>query len=111
MSFFSKTKLYQFLAVCLISFTFFFGSTWGIGQGDRALAEVQTRDTVGVAEQASLSEAEYELAKANRSQIQAERSQRAEDEAEAKANSESIVEKLNLDEIVSSTEEDAFDLD
>ena len=110
MSFFSKTKLYQFLAVCLISLALFFGSAWGIGQGDRVGAEVQTKDTVNIPEQNSLSESEYESAKANRNRIQAEMSQRAEDEAEAKANSESIVEKLNLDEIVSSTEEDALDL-
>ena len=111
MSFFSKIKFQQFLAVCLISLTVFFGSVWGIGQGDRVLAEVQIRDTVNIPEQNSLSESEYELAKANRNRIQAEMSQKAEEKAEAKANSESVAEKLSLDEIVPPVVENALDLD
>ena len=111
MSFFSKIKFQQFLAVCLISFTVFFGSAWGIGQGDRALAEVQIRDTVNIPEQNSLSEAEYESAKANRNRLQAEMSRKAEAKADAEANSKSVAEKLNLDEIVDPSAQNASDLD
>lgn len=99
MSFFSKTELRRILAVGLVSVTIFLGTFLSIGKSDRALAEVLKRDAVGMDEQNSLTDTEYESAKARRNQQQAEMSQQAEDKAKAEAESETVAEKLNLGEI------------
>ena len=105
---FSKIKFRRVLAICLISVTVFFGSAFGIGQSDRALAEVVKRDEAVISESKPLDDAEYESAKANRNQIQAQMSKKAENEAKTKADSESVSEKLNLDEITSPATNDAL---
>ena len=109
MSFISKIKFRQILTVGLISIIVFFGSAIGIDSGDRALAEVVNRETdaVVISDPKPLKDAEYESAKANRNQIQAEMSKKAEAKAEVKADSESVSEKLNLGEIGSPVNEDA----
>lgn len=109
MSFISKTKLRQVLTIGLISIVIFLGSVMGIGQSDRALAEVLNReaDAVVISKPKPLNDAEYESAKANRNQVQAEMSKKAESEAEANASSQSVTEKLNLGEITSPATKDA----
>lgn len=107
MSFLAKTQLRRIITIGLISITVFFGSVLGIGHGDRVLAEVLKRDAVGITEESSLSDAEYESAKANRNQIQAERSQQAAEDLDNK----NAADKLNLDEIAPPAIEKALDLD
>lgn len=108
MSFLSKTQLRRIITIGLISITVFFGSFLGIGHSDRVLAEVLKRDAVGITEEGSLSEAEYESAKANRNQIQAERSKQAAENLDNKK----AADKLNLEEIVvPPVIEKALDLD
>ncbi len=106
MSFLSKIQFRRIVTIGLISLTVFFGSVLGIGHSDRVLAEVLRRDAVGITEESSLSDAEYESAKANRNQLQAERSKQAEKDVEDK----SVADKLNLDEIAPPAVEDALDL-
>ena len=95
----SKVDFRRLLAVCLISVVLFFGSAIAIGHQDTAFAEVLERDAVGITGEKPLNDTEYESAKANRNRLQAELSQQAEAEAKVKTNSESVAEKLNLDEI------------
>ncbi|WP_319419640.1 hypothetical protein [Pleurocapsa sp. FMAR1] len=95
----SKVDFRRLLAVCLISLVLFLGSASAVERQNTAFAEVLERDTVGIPEEKPLSGTEYESAKANRNRLQAELSQQAEAEAEAKTNSESVAEKLNLNEI------------
>ena len=92
--------------MCLVSVVLFIGSAIAIGHQDIAFAEVieAESDAVVVSPRKPLSDTEYESAKANRNQVQAELLKRAEDKAEAKAESESVAEKLNLNEIVSPTD-------
>jgi len=104
-----KIKLRQILAVGLVAIAVFFSFGMGTGEGDRALAEVLKRDATAISESKPLNDAEYESAKANRNQIQAEMSKKAELKAESKAKSESVAEKLNLDEITVPTVEDILD--
>ena len=107
-SFLSKIQLRRIVTIGLISITVFFGFTLGIGHSDRVLAEVLKRDAVGITGESSLSDAEYESAKANRNQIQAERSQQAAEDLDNK----NAADKLNLDEIVVPPAiEKALDLD
>jgi hypothetical protein len=105
--FFSKTQLRRIITIGLISITVFFGSFLGIGHSDRVLAEVLKRDAVGITKESSLTDAEYESAKANRNQIQAERSKQAAEDLDNKKTAD----KLNLDEIVPPAVEKALDLD
>ncbi|MBW4532994.1 MAG: hypothetical protein KME09_03575 [Pleurocapsa minor HA4230-MV1] len=108
MSFLSKTQLRKLVTISLIFLSVFFGFTLGIGHSDRVLAEVLKRDAVGITEEGSLSEAEYESAKANRNQIQAERSKQAAEDLDNKK----AADKLNLEEIVvPPVIEKALDLD
>lgn len=106
-SFLSKTQLRKLVTISLIFLSVFFGFTLGIGHSDRVLAEVLKRDAVGITGESSLSDAEYESAKANRNQIQAERSQQAAEDLDNK----NAADKLNLDEIVPPAVEKALDLD
>ena len=96
----AKIDFRRFFAVCLISVVLFFGSAIAIGHRDIAFAEVLERDAVGITGEKPLNDTEYESAKANRNRLQAELSKQAEAEAEVRTNSESVAEKLNLDEIV-----------
>ncbi len=97
MLFFSKINLRRIFAVCLVLVTLFIGSALGMGHQEQALAdEVLQQQPVGISGKNALNDAEYESAKANRNQLQAELSKQADDEN----NSESVAEKLNLDEIV-----------
>lgn len=96
MHIFSNINLRRICAICLISVTLFIGSMMAIGHQDQAFAEVLKRDALGVSgDEKPIDDAEYESLKANRNQLQAERSKLADDEA----SSESAKEKLNLDEI------------
>ncbi len=96
MHIFSNINLRRICAICLISVTLFIGSAIGIGHQDQAFAEVLKRNALGVSgDEKPIDEAAYESLKANRNQLQAERSKLADDEA----SSESAKEKLNLDEI------------
>lgn len=97
MSLLSKIHLRRLFAIGLISITLFFGSAWGI-HSNNALAEVLKRDNVGISEDnVVVDDAEYESAKISRNRKQAERSKQAEKDLE----SESVSDKLNLDEIIS----------
>ncbi len=96
---FAKIDFRHLFAVCLISVVLFIGSAIAVDRQNTAFAEVLERDTVGITGDKPLSDTEYESAKANRNRLQAELSQQAESKAEAKTNSESVAEKLNLDEI------------
>ena len=104
----SKIRLRQVLAVGLVSIIVFLGSAVGIGQGDRALAEVLNRETDAavVSKPKPLNDAAYESTKANRNRTQAEMSKQAESKAESEADSKSVAEKLNLGEISSPTNKD-----
>jgi hypothetical protein len=106
MHIFSKINLRRICAICLISVTLFMGSVIGIGHQDQAFAEVLKRNALGVSgEEQPLNDAEYESAKARRSQLQAERSKQAKEEAD----SESVPEKLNLGEITPPAIENALE--
>ena len=94
-----KIDFRRVLTVCLVSALLFLGSAIAFPQNDFAIAEVLKRDTVGISGDEILDEGEYESAKASRNREQAERSKKAEVKAEAKTDSESVAEKLNLDEI------------
>ena len=93
---FSKINLRRIFAVCLVLVTLFAGSAIGIGYQEQAFAEVLERDTLGISGEKALSDEEYESAKANRNQLQAELSKQTDEENDSK----SVAEKLNLDEIV-----------
>ncbi|MGF1589943.1 MAG: hypothetical protein ACFCU7_11995 [Pleurocapsa sp.] len=94
---FSKIDLRRILATCLVLVTFLIGSAIAIGPQNQAFAEVLKQDTPpGISGETVLSDVEYESAKANRNQLQAELSKQADDEDDSK----SVAEKLNLDEIV-----------
>jgi hypothetical protein len=106
--FFLSNQLRRIVIIGLISLLVFFSSALRIDGSDRVLAEVLKRDAVGITKESSLSEAEYESAKANRNQIQAERSKQAEKDAAA---DKSVADKLNLEEIAPPAVKDALDLD
>jgi hypothetical protein len=93
---FSKINFRRILAICVLSISLLVGSALGISEGDRAFAEVVKSEAVGIPGEGSIDQAEYESAKENRREIQAEISK----EAEENKDSESIAEKLNLEEIV-----------
>ncbi|NJR47642.1 MAG: hypothetical protein HC775_18995 [Hyellaceae cyanobacterium CSU_1_1] len=107
MSFLSKIQLRRIVTIGLISLLVFFGSALKSDHSDRVLAEVLKRDAVGITEESSLSDAEYQSAKANRNQIQAERSKQAEEDVEDK----SVADKLNLEEIAPPPVKDALGLE
>ena len=104
----SKVDFRRLLAICLISVVLFIGSAIAIGHQDTAFAEVLERNAVGIKEK-PLSDTEYESAKANRNRLQAELSEQAEAEAKVKTNSESVAEKLNLNEIKTPSIDDVLD--
>lgn len=104
----SKVDFRRLLTVCLISLVLFIGSAIAIGHQDTAFAEVLERNAVGIKEK-PLSDTEYESAKANRNRLQAELSEQAEAEAKVKTNSESVAEKLNLNEIKTPSIDDVLD--
>jgi hypothetical protein len=81
----------RILAIGLIFLTLFLGTAVA---SDRALAEVSQSEVDIPGE--VMDDTEYESAKANRRELQAELSKQA---AEANSNPESASEKLNLDEI------------
>lgn len=91
----------RILAIGLISLTLFLGS--GV-RSDRAWAEVSQPEPVGISEQGTLNDSEYESAKANRRELQAELSKQA---AKVNSDSDSVAEKLNLDEIVAQPVKDS----
>lgn len=91
---------------CLLAIALFGGSALKIGNDNTALAEVLKRDAVDLSREEVGSEAEIQAAKAKRRAMQAEMSQRAKDDG-----SESVSDKLNLDEPVpQSTKEFIRDL-
>ena len=94
------TILRRLVSICLISITLFFATSFNLNLTQSASAESITRDVTNLNTVDEISDAEYESDKMNRQQKQAMRSQQAEDAAEREKASESISEKLNLDEIV-----------
>ena len=85
--------------VSLIVVTLFFGTSFDLNLTPAARAESITRDVTNLNSVDETSDRDYEMAKANRQREQAIRSERAETAAEAETRSESIAEKLNLDQI------------
>lgn len=103
---FSKGNLRRIAIACLLAIALFCGSAWRTGNDSGALAEVLKRDAVDLSREEVGSKAEIEAAKAKRRAMQAEMSQRAKDNG-----SESVSDKLNLDEPVpESTKEFIRDL-
>ena len=92
--------LRHFATASLIAMTLFFGTALNLNFTPVAHAESITRDVSNLNTVDKISDAEYETAKADRQKKQAMRSQEAEQAAEAEMESESLTEKLNLDEIV-----------
>ena len=89
--------LRRFITFSLICLTFF-ATAFNFSQN--ALADAITRDATNLNTTEQVSDSEYESAKAERQRKQAMRSERAEEAAEREKASETISEKLNLDEIV-----------
>ena len=97
MSSLSKVNLRQIATVFLVSITLFFSVTI-VGNNNAIAAEAITRDMTNLPLDAPVGDDAYQAMKAGRQQEQARRSQKAEAQAEAKVENESISEKLNLDE-------------
>jgi uncharacterized protein YlxW (UPF0749 family) len=101
---FSKINLRRICAICLISLTLFITSAINIGYQNQAFAEVLKPET----QEKPLNDAEYESAKAKRSQLQAERSKLAK-KANERTRSQDVEDKLNLDEITPPKIKDVLD--
>lgn len=99
MKFFSQVNLRRIFSIGLLSITLFLGSAIAFCQNDLAMAEVLKRGAVGISGETVMDETEYESAKIDRNQEQAARSEQASKENEEKLESETVAEKLNLDEI------------
>ncbi|MGV2827519.1 hypothetical protein [Myxosarcina sp. GI1(2024)] len=94
---FLKSNLRRIAIACLLGFALLVSSALTPGNFNRARAEVLKRDAVNLPREESADrKAEYEAAKANRRAMQAQMSQ----EAEKNDDSESVSEKLNLNEPV-----------
>ena len=91
-----KHDLRKIATVFLISITLFLGAAFNIGNTSPAIADSITRDVTNAEMGGSVNDAEYEVAKANRRQEQAMRSELAEQNKD----NETIGEKLNLDEVL-----------
>ena len=92
--------LRRLVSVCLISIILFFATAFDLNFTHSAIAESITKDVTNLNSVEEVSDSEYETAKINRQREQAMRSESAEAAAEREKASESIGEKLNLDQIV-----------
>lgn len=94
---FLKSNFRRIAIACLLATALLMSSALTAGNFNRADADVLKRDAVDLPRQESAGrEAEYEAAKANRRAMQAQMSQQAEENDD----SESVSEKLNLNEPV-----------
>jgi hypothetical protein len=93
MKFFSKINFRRIFSLGLLSITLFFISA--IAYPQMAFAETVNGNTPGISGETVVEESTYESAKVDRNQEQAARSRQADTEDE----SETVAEKLNLDEI------------
>jgi hypothetical protein len=103
MSLLSKINFRQILVVFLVQITFFLGLALGSGNNTQAIAEVINRKSADFQSEQTMDDVDYESAKEKRRELQAERSK----QASSDTNDETIQEKLNLDELVSSSSDDA----
>ena len=108
MSSLSQVNLRRIATVFLVSITLFFSVTI-IGNNNAIAAEAITRDMTNLSLDAPVGDDAYKAMKAGRQQEQARRSQKAEAQAEAKVENESIAEKLNLDEALPRSTEKFID--
>lgn len=107
---FSPKNIHRLLAAFLLSILFFLGMTLGGQDYNNAFADVLKRDATAIqndsletlVDQADDNE-NYEVAKAQRREAQAKRSEKATDDSK----NESVADKLNLDEITSTLDKNA----
>jgi uncharacterized membrane protein len=91
----SKSNLRRIFSIGLLSISLFLGSAIAFSSNNIAIAETAKGNTPGISGETVIDESTYESAKADRNQRQAARSQQADTEDE----SETVAEKLNIDEI------------
>lgn len=93
------TILRRLVSICLISVTLFFATAFDFNFTHSANAESITRDVTNLNSVETVDDSKSETAKMNRQREQAMRSKSAEAAAEREKASQSIGEKLNLDQI------------
>jgi hypothetical protein len=104
MSLLSKTNFRRILVVFLVQVTLFLGLALGSGNNTQAFATVLNREANDSLTEKPLNDAEYEAAKARRSELQAQRSKEASEDNDR----ENLQEKLNLNESVPSSTKKFF---